>query len=112
MIEINYEPIKKITLHDIQKYSLADFIEIHGNDGMLGWSNGLIYSVGHFHQTVEIVKDKLQGIEHWQVVDFAIMEKFVERVVTKSNIELSIVNQSNHPKIAEIINFVKENHNE
>lgn len=111
-MEIDYQPIKKIILHDIQKYSIEDFIELHCGGGSVGWCNGVIYSVGHFHQIDSLVEEKLQGIEHWQVLDYAEMNDYKPTVTTNNNLECIVINQSNHPKIADVVKFATENYHE
>lgn len=107
--EITYEPIKKIVLHDIQAHPLEDFVELSViRGGAIGWCEGLLYSVGHFNQTPTIVDDKLQGIEHWQVIEYAVMPKFQSEITNKQNMKCMIINQSKHPLILDIVKFVKE----
>ena len=107
--EIIYEPIKKIVLHDIQIHPLNDFIELSViRGGSIGWCEGLLYSIGHFTQTSSIVDHGLQGIEHWQVMEYAIMPKYQSEITNKQNMKCMVINQSEHPLILQIIKFVKE----
>jgi len=108
-LDVRYQPIKQLVLHDIQKYSIEDFVELHGlHGGVVGWSNGFIYSVGHFPPTDNLTDDALNGIEHWRVFEYAEMQKFRSEISNSDNLKCKVMDNSNHKMINEIISFVKE----
>ena len=78
MAEIVYLPWKKIIVHEITELQNKPFFEWFMGEAIkqsavspsVTWANGIAFGVGNFPETPETIKEKLNGILHYALVNF------------------------------------------
>jgi len=109
MVEIEYLPLQKIVIHDIELSPLDRFVDHSaGRGGSLGWCNGMLFSIQHFPPDPDLIKDSIKGIHHWQVVEVAQCEKFQTEMKNKSNLSIQVLDQSHNEVLVDAIKKVRE----
>jgi len=70
--EVEYKPIKKIVIHEMWKISVEDFITrafalvpTQGIATPAIWVDNYLFEFSFLPQTVDVVKDHMNGISHW-----------------------------------------------
>ena len=116
LIEVVYQPWKKIVIHEIVDYALDDLVRLQSlgvEPGGLGdpllWVGGIVFSSSTMLETKDVVKEKLEGIVHWSSVEWARMPEFKEVIVIKeTNVKVLIINVSAHPIYNAVSKWLKE----
>ncbi len=108
-VEIEYFPLQKIVIHDIELTPLDKFIDfVAAKGGIIGWCDGLLFSIMHFPNNPDLVKEAVKGINHWQVVEVAKCEKYKSEMRNDSNQKIKVLDQSHNIITLSAIKKVKE----
>ena len=116
MVEVVYQPWKKIVIHEIVDYALDYLVRLQSlgvEPGGLGdpllWADGIVFSSSTMLETKDVVKEKLEGIIHWSSVEWARMPEFKEVIVIKeTNVKVLIIDVSAHPIYKTVSKWLKE----
>ena len=116
MVEVVYQPWKKIVIHEIIKYALDDLVKLQSlgvEPGGLGdpllWVGGIVFSSSTMLETKDVIKEKLEGAVHWSSVEWALMPEFKEVIIIKeTNVKVPIINVSAHPIYKTVSKWLKE----
>ena len=112
MINFNYIPIKEITIYQIEKHSLDDFLRltISANTERLGWADGNFYFLHFFPiDNEKILEDVMKGIQHFASVDYAEGPfKSVVKHPDHQHNQVVVIDQTNNPTIKEMMAYLKE----
>ena len=117
MVEFEYQPWKKIIVHEVARFPLQHFLSTHSlgvQQGGIGqplvWVDGVIFEKGGLRDTDDIIKEKLEGKLHWNHLHYAILEKYQpEFKITQGNIRIPVVNVSNNKTFREMAKWIKSN---
>lgn len=116
MVEFEYQPWKKIVVHEIVELPLQDFLmksSLGVESGAIGrhllWVDGFIVEHITLPDTEDVVREKLQGVVHWSSLSFAVLEKFQEEFKVAGNIRIPVVNLSNNPIFRELVPWIRTN---
>lgn len=116
MTEIEYQPIKKITVHEIIKQSFDDFLNAKARPQTQGqphnsvrWADGIVFTATAFPLTPELVNEQVQGTIHYQDVEFAEMENY-QKVITDQNTggSITVVDYSKNTAVIDFINWLRK----
>ena len=116
MVEIVYEPWKRIVIHEIVRYALDNLIKVQslgvepgGLAEPLLWADGIVFSRSTILETKEVLKEKIEGVVHWSSVEWAIMSEFKEVIVIKeTNVKVPIIDVSAHPIYKTVSRWLRE----
>ncbi len=116
MIEIVYQPWKKIVVHEIFKHKLEDLVKLHslgvepgGLAEPLLWADGIVFSRSTLLDTKDVIKEKLEGVIHWTSVEWAEMPEFREVIIIEeTRVKVPIINASGHPVYDAVSKWLKE----
>ena len=116
MVEFEYQPWKKIIIHEVLKFPLEHFIsassmgvQAGGVGRPLRWVDGVIFQIGNFRDTDDIIKEKLNGIVHYSAVSYAILEKFQSEFKVSGNIRIPVIDLSGNKTFREMAIWLKKN---
>ena len=118
MVEITFEPVKKIVVHGVQEYTFEDLIqefisaaEIGGPTiNTLTWANGVALNPSYHpvDSSALFAADYLEkGIQHIHNVTFAIKEKF-EKQIIKGNVTINLLDDSEKSDLSALAKKLKE----
>ena len=116
MVEITFEPIKKIVVHGVQEYTFEDLMQefiskeqaIGEVGAVLVWADGVVMEVSWYPiDRPAVSKDFFEGIHHIHQVTFAIKEKF-ERQVIKGNVTVNFLDESEKEVYMDLAKKLKE----
>lgn len=114
LTEFEYQPWKRIVIHEIIKLPLEHFlsgasfnVQQGGVGRPLRWVNGLILEIVSFRETDDIIKEKLNGTIHYSAISYAILEKYQPEFKVSGNIRIAVVNVSNNKTLAELASWIK-----
>ena len=115
MVEIEYQPVKKIVVHEILKSDYNDFINqfvIPLQPNMpsldLRWVNGVLFFFQGFQDTPEIIHDRIQGIIHWEACNFTEMPKYQPMLTnTNTNASVKVTDNSHNTAVSDFIRWLK-----
>lgn len=115
MIEIKYEPRKKVIIHEYAKYdSSEDLVEASVKGlplgtviAVLSWVDGVLLSFTASPINQIITKELLHGRLHWDHVSFAAMPEYRDQIMTANGITVSVMDVSNNPVFRAIAKFIK-----
>ena len=116
MVEVVYQPWKKIVIHEIVKYALDDLVRLQSlgvEPGGLGapllWVGGIVFSSSTMLETKDVIKEKLEGAVHWSSVEWALMPEFRDVIIIKeTNVKVPIINVTAHPIYKTVSKWLKE----
>jgi len=116
MADIEYQPIKKIAVHEIIKQSYDDFINAKAKPQPQGaphvsvrWADGIVFVASGFPPTPELVNEQVQGTVHWQNVEFAEMEDY-QKVITNQNSggSVNVVDYSQNTAVMDFVRWLRK----
>lgn len=73
------------------------------------WVDGIIFDKGGLPDTDEVVRDKLNGILHWNFLHYTILEKYQPEFRVEGNIRIPVVNVSDNETFKEMAVWIKNN---
>ena len=115
MAEIVYMPWKQIVVHEISEMEVGDFLQMVvaqieaaklPGDPVVDWAEGVMFARGEFPDTPETIHDKLRGILHYGVVNFA-RTSFQEQKKTRFGDRERIIRLRKVEKNADLVNLCK-----
>jgi hypothetical protein len=111
--EIEYEPIKKVIIHQIQRLAFDEFLLLNTLGAKQGdlmdvvhWTDGIIYDTIGFEKNEFTTKDEMQGIIHTRCFMYAVSEKYEPYITNKlNNAILPVVKLSTefHKKLVQFV---------
>ena len=116
MVEFDFQPWKKIIVHEVVKFPLDHFISGHSygvQSGGVGrpitWADGIVFDIAHFRDTDDIIKEKLSGTIHWSALGYGVLETYQTEFKVSGNIRIPIINQSDNKVFKEMVAWIKKN---
>jgi len=78
MVDFEFNPVKKIIIHEILKWSMEEFIaRFVKPNSPLQWVDGIVMQKSTYKtQTTTMIDDELNGVVHWAMVEFAEMADY------------------------------------
>ena len=118
MVEITFEPVKKIIVHGVQEYTFDELIQEYISAAEIGgptintltWANGVALNPSYHpvDSSALFATDYLEkGIEHIHNVTFAIKEKF-EKQIIKGNVTINLLDDSEKSELSALAKKLKE----
>ena len=118
MVEITFEPVKKIIVHGVQEYTFDELIQEFSATAEIGgptirswvWADGVAMSPSYHPVDSDplFTKDYLEkGIQHINQVTFALKEKF-EKQVIKGNVTVNFLDESEKAEMSDLAKKLKE----
>ena len=117
MVKVTYQPIQEFVIHEMVKYnSVEDFLNIKTGNIPAGgsapparWCEGILYEAFGLPPTQDVVKDQLQGILHFALLEYVEMDEYVPVLKNPStNVPLPIINVSHNETTKAIIQWMKD----
>lgn len=116
MVEFEYQPWKKIIVHDVMKFPLEHFKSTHSlgvQQGGVGipliWADGIVFDKNVFRDTDDIIKEKLEGKVHWSSLSYAIMEKYQSEFKVEGSIRIPVMNVGDNVVFRKMAEWIKNN---
>jgi len=116
MVEFEYQPWKKISVHEVVKLTLEHFLSGHSlgvQEGGIGrpilWVDGIIFEHGLFRDTDDIIREKLEGKVHWSVLNYGTLEKHQSEFKVAGNIRIPVIDVSGNKIFREMAVWIKNN---
>jgi len=118
MVEIIYEPWKKIVIHELIRYDLQMLIHLSGlgiQSGQLGrpisWANGIAFHHRPMPPTDEVIKEQIAGKIHWSSLSFAFMPKHKPMVeIPDGKIRIPILNLNDNEIFRDMAEWIKKHY--
>ena len=115
MVDIEYNPISKIIVHEIIRSDYQNFLNMfaipqppRAQRPNARWIEGILFIFKIFPPSPEVVRDKLQGILHWEIVNFTEMKDYTATVTNpKNNITMDVLDNSNNTAVSDFIRWLK-----
>ena len=117
MIEVIYEPRKKVVIHEYLAYDkLEDLARIQalgvapgGLGKALRWVDGIAMQFSAMPMNETITKELLNGVLHWDYVSFAELPKYKNGIrLEQVNVTVPIINVDHHEIFRAIASFLKK----
>ena len=115
LIEFEYQPWKKIVVHEIIKLPLQHFLSgasLGVAEGQVGrpltWVDGLILEIVHFRDTDDIIKEKLNGTIHYSAISYGILGKFQPEFKVSGNIRIPVIDISDNKIFTKLASWIKK----
>ncbi len=118
MVDIEFQPIQKIVVHEIIKSkSLEDFIKMKAvstNQTIparpVRWIDGILFDFASVAiMTPELVNEKVHdGVVHWEIVNFVEMPEYVPMLAhPETGTRMDIIDNSNNTAVSDFIRWLK-----
>lgn len=116
-LEIAIEPYKKIVVHEVVEYRLADFVNIiisrassSGSSAppVIYWCNGVVFQILPFNPNSEhVIIEQMKGIIHYSAVTFAVKTQFEKDIRTPEGV-VRLVDQSMSENFTKLCGLLRE----
>jgi len=118
MVEVEFESIKKIVVHEVIKHPIKTFVKnrvVGLPKGVLAppflWAEGVLFSRSVMPPTDEVVKQQLAGILHLTAIEWALMPKF-KKSLRLAGVTIPVIDVSANPTLSKIIRELKKTYKE
>jgi len=116
MVKITFKPWEEVIIHEEVAYSLDDLIKLNsigvqpgGIAKPLHWAEGVIFRFAGMPPKDEVVREQLEGIIHWSLVEWALMPEYKSVIVIHDiNAKIPVINVSGTTNLCEIAKALKE----
>lgn len=116
MIEFEYQPYKKVIIHEITKVPLDQMIlarAIAAGEGQVAqpllWVDGVVFEHAQVPFTEDVVKAQLKGIIHWSLLVYSDMDEFKEEIVGPRATRITVFKQEGI-MFRTLAKWIKENY--
>ena len=116
MTEFEYQPWKRVIIHEVEKFPLQHFLSgasLGVQEGGVGrplrWADGIIFEMHLFRDTDDIIKEKLEGNIHWSSLVYAIHEKHQPEFKVEGSIRIPVIDLSGSKIFKGMITWLKKN---
>ena len=114
-MEVEYQPRKKIIIHEIMECTSDELIASQALGVQLGslapplfWVDGILLRFSVVAQTETIVNEMMKGNLHWDHVSFALMPEYKREVMLQNSITIPIIDVNKNKNFKEIARFLKQ----
>ncbi len=115
MVEFEYQPWKKIVVHEVVKYPIEFFtsqhclgVETGGIGRPLNWADGIVFDIGPFRDTDDIIREKLEGKIHYSSIIYGVLEKYQPVFELPSSIRIPVTDVSDNKIFKEMVAWIKK----
>ena len=111
MVDVEYQPIRKIVVHEAIKHSLDEFRRMFAQPkpnappDAVRWIDGVIFSFSAMQPTPELINERVRdGVIHWDFIIFAEMPDYQDIVThPETQVQLRVTDNTNNSAIADVI---------
>jgi len=115
MVKVTFMPWTEIVIHEVIGYESPEALieqRIAGVPkgipiGPLFWINGIVFTKAVMPATADVIREQMKGIVHYQSIEYAPMEKFVNSVTTQSGIAIPIIDVSRTEALRDVVAALK-----
>ena len=118
MVEIEYRPYQKIVVHEIRKLEAGAFlrtvveqVEAQKQSGtpVINWVDGIAFSIGMFPPTPETIRENLNGVVHFAIVNFAetSFQEDKRAIINGREFPVKMRHVTDNPDFVELAKFLK-----
>ena len=115
MVDIEYNPISKIIVHEIIRADFQHFLNMFAIPQQPGvqrpfarWIDGILFIFKGFPPSPEALRDKMQGTIHWEIVNFTEMKDYTATVTNpENNITIDVLDNSTNTAVSDFIRWLK-----
>lgn len=100
MVEFEYQPFKKVIIHEITKIPLDLYIitrSLAADDGGIAqplvWIDGIVFEHAILPPTDDIVNESIKGTIHWSLLSYADMEEYKEELEGPRKVKIPVIKQ-------------------
>jgi len=115
MVEFEYQPWKKIIVHEVVKFPIEFFISQHSlgvESGSIGaplsWADGIVFEIVAVRETDDVIKEKLEGKIHYSSIAYGLLKKHQPQFKVEGNIRIPIIDVSNNKIFKEMVAWIKK----
>lgn len=118
MAEIRYAPWKQIVIHEVREMEVAELLQFvvgllesqkQAGTPAIQWVDGVAFIFSPFPDTPEIIQEKLKGIIHFGIVNFARTSYQDQKRTTFNGREcvVRLMNAENNPDFVNLVKFLQ-----
>jgi len=116
MVDVEYQPITKIIVHEAIKHTYDEFVRMFAQaksntpPQAVRWLDGIIFNYSAMPATPELINERVRdGAVHWDFIIFAEMPEY-QNIVThpETQVQLRVIDNSNNSAIADVIRKFKD----
>jgi len=115
MVDIEYQPIKKIIVHEIIKNTLDEYLRMKAvppvpNQPVIGsrWIDGILFDPVGYPNIPEIIRDNMEGIVHWNIVNFTDLPEYKPILNhPDTGAPLQVIDNSTNTAVSDFIRWLK-----
>ena len=118
MVEVEYQPVRKVIVHEAIKYDYDEFLRMkaqilpNGTPPLpVRWVDGIVFMFSGIQMTPELINERVRdGTIHWDFIEFAEMSNY-QNVVTHpdTQTQLRVINATNNSAICDVIRHFRNN---
>jgi hypothetical protein len=117
MVEFEYQPWKKIIIHEIVEFPPDYFLDNAaraapegGTSPPLQWAKGIIFIRTPLPPTEDVVGEQIKGIIHWSALHFGRMRRYQKEIKRERSVTVPIIDLSEHETLGAMAEWIKETH--
>ena len=115
MVDIEYSPISKIIVHEIIRADYQEFLNMFaipqpsgGPQPNARWIDGILFLFKGFPPSPEVLRDKIQGVLHWEIVNFTEMEQYTPTITNpENNVIMKVLDNTSNTAVSDFIRWLK-----
>jgi len=100
MVEFEYQPFKKVIIHEITKIPIEQMIlarALAAGEGQIAlplyWVGGIVFEHSLAPLTDDIINEQLKGIIHWSLLMYSDMDDYEEEIVGPHATRITVFKQ-------------------
>ncbi len=113
MVKITFKPLKEIIIHENIEHKVRDLVRLRvlglRKDSValpLVWAEGVVFSRTMIPPIEDVVKDQLEGIIHFQAVEWALMSKY-KKALKSEGVTVPVINVSENSSLRDVAKALK-----
>lgn len=96
-MQVQYKPAHRLVIHEIHKHDQESFIEIATSNAPMGtvvlifWCDDIAFTYVPMPQTISVLDEQLEGVLHWQAVNYCDMMGFQKTINAKNGVMIMML---------------------
>lgn len=108
MTEIESREVKKVIIHNIERYTFEEFQELKAGYGAVGWIDGVYFNIGYYPPNDEILHDAIHNdIMHWTILEYCYGD-YKKEITSSRNLKSEVLKRHTSKVLRDAVEYVKK----
>jgi len=115
LVRFEYQPWKKVVVHEVVKFPLDFILSTHslgvpegGVGRAVNWVDGIVFEHTPMPPTEDVIREQLSGQVHWNSIGYTLLDKY-QPIFTVGSIRIPVIDLSTSQTFRDMAKWIRDN---